>query len=87
MDDTDLDGWGDFAIDIPVGAAHTDDDALFASFAETENLKPKISLQELKAKIEKEQSVALREVAAFNATPQQTFTATRYANGFTLARY
>jgi hypothetical protein len=85
MDD-DLNGWDDFAVDIPM-SGQDEDDALFASFAETENLKPKINLSELKAQIDKEQSVSLQEVAAFNAKPQQAFTATRYPNGFSLARY
>jgi hypothetical protein len=80
----DLEGWGDYAVDIPVGA-HDEDDALFASFAETESHRPKISLSEVKARIEREQTIALQEVVAFNAKPQQAFTATKYPNGFSLA--
>ena len=83
MDDA-LGDWADFAMDIPLGA-QDEDDALFASFAETEHLKPKISLSEVKAQIEREQTIALKEVVAFNAKPQQAFTATKYANGFRLA--
>jgi hypothetical protein len=85
MDD-DLAGWASFAADTPA-IGQGEDDAWFASFAETENLKPKINLSDLKAQIDKEQSVSLKEVAQFNAKPQQAFTITPYPNGFSLARY
>jgi hypothetical protein len=85
MDD-DFNGWEAFSSDVPLGA-HEEDDALFASFAETESLRPKIALSELKSRIEKEQVASLQEVAQFNAKPQQAFTATRFPNGFILAHY
>jgi hypothetical protein len=70
--------WSHFADDTP----HREDDALFASFADTQ---PRISLSEVKAQIDREQTVALKDVVAFNAKPQQAFTATKYPNGFSLA--
>jgi len=61
-----------------------EDDDLFAQFSEP---VPKLSRQQVKANIAKEQATFLQDVARFNAQPTQSITAQKFANGFALWTY